>query len=159
MKFKHGYLADYFDGFGYKRLKPVEIDPDVSNEHEFNGISQFKKLFGTEKIKFQTKAMYLSDDEENITEDDIELTWYDARERHPSRTEYRLYYQSSICIDKASEGDLLIICKNKDNTITMFIAKKGSTIENQLAWLLGISLVSTDNSSFKVQTLDRKSVV
>ena len=38
-------------GFGYKTLKPVEIDPEVSHEHEFNGIDQFKGLFGSRQTK------------------------------------------------------------------------------------------------------------
>jgi len=72
----------------------------------------------------------------------VSLTWYDAREKHPTRTEYRLYYPEADCFSKAKPGDLLVVCKNRritDNILTMFIAKAGDTISNQLSWLFGIS--------------------
>lgn len=84
MNFKYGYLTDYFEGLGYKKLKPVEVDPETSNEHEFNGISKFKELFGRDKQKFPTRMIYLSDSEDDIIEDNIEFTWYNAREAHPT---------------------------------------------------------------------------
>ncbi|MCK5097242.1 MAG: hypothetical protein KAR45_04025, partial [Desulfobacteraceae bacterium] len=91
MAVKHGFLADYFEGFGYKILKPVEIDPEVSHEHEFNGINSFKEILGSAKQYLSCRVIYLADEEENIVEDIVTLTWYDARDSHPTRTEYRLY--------------------------------------------------------------------
>ena len=38
--------------------------------------------------------------------DVLYLTWYDARENHPTRSEYRLYYTDSPCIGAASPDDL-----------------------------------------------------
>ena len=152
MSIKYGFLADYFEGFGYKRLKPVEIDPEVSHEHEFNGINQFKKLFGLGKRYLPCRVTYLADDEDEITEDNVRLTWYDARENHPTRSEYRLYYPDSDCFDKAASEDLMIVCKNRDDTVTMFIAKNGDTFENQLSWLFGIKSesVSTTGKTKKI---------
>mgnify|MGYP003591112073 CR=1 FL=1 len=146
MTFKHGVLRDYFDGIGYKRLKPVEVDPTSSNEHEFNGISSFKEMFGNAKQRFQTRMIYLCDMEAETVEDASELTWYDARENHPKRSEYRLYYTNSLCIDQAEPEDLMVLCVNQNKagsaarTLTVFIAKHGDTIERQLAWLFGIQL-------------------
>ena len=142
MAVKHGFLADYFEGFGYKILKPVEIDPHVSHEHEFNGINGFKEILGSEKQKLPCRVIYLTDDEEDIIEDIVNLTWYDARENHPTRTEYRLYYPESDCFLKAKPEDLLFVCKNLNSdepALTMFISKAGETISNQLSWLFGIS--------------------
>jgi hypothetical protein len=145
MSIKYGFLADYFEGFGYKRLKPVEIDPEVSHEHEFNGINQFKKLFGLGKRYLPCRVTYLADDDD-IAEDNVRLTWYDARHQHPTRSEYRLYYQDSDCFNKAAPEDLMIICKNRDDTVTMFIAKNGDTFENQLFWLFGIKSESVSTT-------------
>lgn len=154
MTIKHGALADYFQGIGFKRLKPVEIDPNVSNEHEFNGISKFKELFGLERQNFPVRIIYLCDSEEDILEDSTHFTWYDAREKHASRTEHRLYYKSSTCIEKAAAEDLMVICLNKarsesePKTLTVFVAKHGDTVEHQLAWLFGIQLESvTDRAA------------
>ena len=157
MAVKHGFLADYFEGFGYKILKPVEIDPKVSHEHEFNGINSFKEILGSERQKLSCRVIYLTDDEDEITEDMVTLTWYDARENHPTRTEYRLYYPESDCFSKAKPDDLLVVCKNRritNNVLTMFIAKAGDTISNQLSWLFGISAetLTTTGRAEKIDT-------
>lgn len=139
MTIKHGFLVDYFQCFGYKRIKPVEIDPSVSNEHEFNGINKFKEILGVDKKTFPCRVIFLSDDEEEIIENHVHLTWYDARANHPSRTEYRLYYPEADCYTKANPEDLMILAKSKKDSYTMFIAQNENTIANQLAWLFGIS--------------------
>jgi hypothetical protein len=142
MTVPHGYLKDYFDCFGFKLLKPVEIDPKISNEHEFNGIDKFKFIFGSEKQYLPCRVIYLTDDEDNILDDTVTLTWYNARENHPTRTEYRLYYTNSDCFMRAKPDDLLIICKNRNEKnipLTMFLSRRGDTITNQLLWLFGIS--------------------
>ncbi|HDO06411.1 MAG TPA: restriction endonuclease [Bacteroidetes bacterium] len=161
MSVKHGFLADYFEGFGYKILKPVEIDPKVSHEHEFNGINSFKEILGPERQYLPCRVIYLTDDEDDIVEDRVILTWYDARENHPTRTEYRLYYPESDCFSKAKPDDLLVVCKNiktTDSALTMFIAKAGDTISNQLSWLFGISAetLTTTGRAEKIDT--RKSI-
>lgn len=156
MKFKYGGLKDYFNGIGYKRLKPVEVDPATSHEHEFNGISKFKDLFGTQRQHFPTRMIYLCDSEEDIIESETEFTWYDARENHPTRTEYRLYYQNSLCIERAEPDDLMVLCLNHPQqdrmpSLTVFVAKHGDTIESQLAWLFGINLSGvTENAELRL---------
>ena len=157
MGVKHGFLADYFEGFGYKILKPVEIDPEVSHEHEFNGINSFKEILGSAKRYLPCRVIYLTDDEDDIVEDMITLTWYDARNNHPTRTEYRLYYPESDCFSKAKPEDLLVVCKNMntaDSALTMFISKAGDTISNQLSWLFGISAetITTTGRAEKIGT-------
>ncbi|MBN2718717.1 MAG: restriction endonuclease [Deltaproteobacteria bacterium] len=141
----HGMLSDYFDSFGYKKLSAVEVDPSASNEHEFNGVSALKSIFGNTRVeKIPCRALYLCDDEEQMSEELIQLTWYDARERHPTRSEFRLYYTDSICIAAANPDDLMILCRNhgvqgKAPPITMLIARAGDTITAQLCWLFGIA--------------------
>jgi hypothetical protein len=157
MPMKHGFLADYFEGFGYKILKPVEINPQVSNEHEFNGIDSFKKILGSGKQYLDCRVIYLSDYEDDIVEDAVTLTWYNARENDPDRNEYRLYYPDSDCFLKAKSEDLMVLCKNTNtvySALTMFISKAGDTISNQLLWLFGISAKSmtTSGRTEKVNT-------
>ena len=141
----YGRLVDYFKGFGYKRLKPVEIDPSVSHGHEFNGIAQFKSLFGLERQSFTARVLYLSDTEDDILAENVEFTWYDARENTPGRTEHRLYYRESALIEKAASEDLMVVALNKERKpydLTVMIARKGDTAERQLAWLFGFALDS-----------------
>ena len=145
----HGALSDYFHSFGVKKLSAVEVDPTASNEHEFNGVSGLKKIFGTaRRERIPCRVLYLCDDEERIIEEKVLLTWYDARENHPSRSEYRLYYTDSACVAAACPEDLMILCRNRDTSnetgknvppFTMLIARANDTITTQLQWLFGVS--------------------
>ena len=45
---KHN-LAGYFTGIAAKRLSTVEIDPDRSHQHEFNGAKMLHEILGKEK--------------------------------------------------------------------------------------------------------------
>lgn len=136
-------LSNYFKGIGAKRLSSVEINPKTSNQHEFNGINEFRTIFGDDKKPFNGKFIYLTDDpEETLVEEGI-LTWYDARENHPTRTEYRLYYSSNSVITTATEGDLLVIGQTGDDELAVIIASEGSTSEQQMKWLFGLEEVKT----------------
>lgn len=135
-----GPISKYFSGIAAKRLSEVEIT-DSSNQHEFNGISRLKEIFGNDKIKFSGKFILFHDDQDNATEADGSLTWYDARENHDTRTEYRLYYTANPVIENASVGDLLIIGRTGNDSLAVIIAASGSTSEQQLLWLFGLSEV------------------
>ncbi len=145
-----GRLSEYFKGFGVKRLSQVEIAPDVSNQHEFNGIGDFKKIFGSDKRRFTAKFIFISDQEEQTLQQDGNLTWYDARENHPTRSEYRLYYSGSDVLLAASAGDLVVVAQADDDHLAVIVASSGSTAEKQLLWLFGLSDV---NCRFTVRDL------
>lgn len=132
-------LSKYFQGIGVKRLSDVEIRPQISNQHEFNGITAFKGVLGTSRKTYKGHFIYLSDEEENIIEDYGSLTWYDARENHPIRSEFRLYYTTNPVIGAASVEDLILIGKVDEHNLVIIIAPKDSTSERQLLWLFGLS--------------------
>jgi hypothetical protein len=136
-------LSKYFTGIGAKRLSNVEVNPDVSHQHEFNGIIGFKAIFGTEKIDFKGRFIYLSDHREQILEDSGKLTWYDSRENDPKRTEHRLYYSPNLVIASAEAGDLLIIGKTGIDRLAVIVAPEGSTSEQQLLYLFGLEEVGS----------------
>lgn len=131
-------LSKYFVGAGAKKLSLVEVSAESSNQHEFNGASAFKKIFGTERVGFRTKFIYLTDEEEQIIEDDGQITWYDAREKHLTRSEFRLYYTPNEVVKKAKPFDLLIVGKVSKYEALVIIAQEGSTVEHQLIWLFGL---------------------
>jgi hypothetical protein len=83
-------LSEHFSGIGYKRLSTVEIDAARSNQHELNGISKFKKIFGSQKVSFSARFLFFSDEEDSFLEELGNSTWYDARENHLTRSEFRL---------------------------------------------------------------------
>ena len=63
---KRTHLADYFVGVGAKRLTLVEVDPERSNQHEFQGISDFRRFLGEDPgpTQIPTTYLWLSDEEE-----------------------------------------------------------------------------------------------
>jgi hypothetical protein len=146
-------LSDYFSGIAAKRLSEVETTPSSSNQHEFNGINGFKEILGGEKARFPVKFIFLADNEEQTIINDGFATWYDARENHPTRTEFRLYYSDSEAIAASSANDLVIIGKTPHNSLTIIIAKNRSTSESQVLWLFGLSLVG---DKFQIKDLSRE---
>lgn len=76
---KKGYLSTYFDMVGSKVLTTVETDPARSNQHEFQGVVELRKIFGTpaEKVRFSANFVYLTDDEP-VTDSGF-VTWSDVR--------------------------------------------------------------------------------
>ncbi len=145
-------LSSYFHGISAKRLSEVEINPNSSNQHEFNGINKFKSILGTEKQRFQGTFIYLNDDPNDVAVESANLTWYDARENHAIRTEYRLYYTSNPIINAAKVGDLIIIAKTTDNELAVIVASKDSTSEQQMMWLFGLEQI---DNSFEVKDFKR----
>ncbi len=88
-----------------KTLSAVEAEANRSNQHEFNGVVQLKRLFGERRIQMNasfsvrgSNAVYQSD-----------LTWYDARENHPTRSEFRLYFTTNPVMTNARGGDNIVI--------------------------------------------------
>lgn len=137
-----GSLASHFVSVAAKRLSATESYGHVSNQHEFDGVQSLKALLGTERRRFPATFTYLMDDDDEPLRSDGWLTWYDSREAHPSRSEFRLYYPTTIVSEAFNEGDLAIIARRHDDTLLVAIAEAGSTVESQLLWLFGLADVS-----------------
>ncbi len=135
---KEGYLSEYFEGVAVKRLSAVEASAERSNQHEFNGVSDLKKMLGIEKKKFKAHFFYLTEDEGSFESAEGSLTWYDARESHLRRSEHRLYFPSTDVSLRFKEKDLLLIGKMKDHSLSVIAVEQGSTLENQILWLFGL---------------------
>lgn len=135
---KQGYLSEYFTGVASKVLSAVEADTATSNQHEYNGVAPLKNILGTEKQTFNAQFIYLNDGDDEPVADTGFLTWYDAREAHPTRTEYRMYFPTTAVSVCAAAGDELFIGLRPDNTVLVIIAEGGSTIGSQLRWLFGL---------------------
>ncbi len=128
-------LSKYFSGVAIKRLSQVETNQDVSNQHEINGVSPLKKIFGEDKRIFSTRFIYLADNEKDSIAENGSLTWYDSRENDRIRTEYRLYYTKNSIMEEAAFGDSFVLGLQPDGTVIVVVAKEGSIIEKQLLWL------------------------
>lgn len=131
-------LSEYFACIAYKTISAVEADAKISHQHEFNGISPMKEMLGTSKREFIARTVYLGEDLEEPLIADVGMTWYDARENHATRTEYRLYYKQSDINKYMQEGDLMVVGLRPDGKIYFFIAQRGSTYANQLVLLFDL---------------------
>lgn len=150
---RRGLLSDYFEGVAVKRLSAVEARPDVSNQHEFNGSAALRRLFGdADRKKIPARFIWLGEEQSGIADEGF-LTWYDARRRHPTRTEYRLYYPSNAVSTAMKEGDTIFIALRRDGSAMVVATPAESTIQNQLLWLFGIE--SQPRFEFTVREITR----
>ena len=150
-----GVLSDLFKGIVFKRLSPVEVDAERSNQHEFNGSSPLVELFGRKQPqRLEADFFWMSNTGELHTERGM-LTWYDARARHPTRTEYRLYYHDNSVTRYASAGDTLLIGRKSDESTFLLIAPSTGEAAARIAWLFGIE--SEPGAAFAALDLDAAS--
>ncbi|MBS0505263.1 MAG: restriction endonuclease [Proteobacteria bacterium] len=147
---RHGHLSEYFADFAVKRLSAVEADRHRSNQHEFDGVSGLRAMLGDEdRRNIPAVFIYLNDDDPDPLREEGFLSWYDARRRHPTRTEWRLYFPDTVVSDNAAEGDLLIIARRTDGSLMVIVAEGGSTIASQLLWLFGAGQATLPGFSVK----------
>ena len=148
-----GCLSQNFAGVAAKRLSAVEIDAFLSNQHEFNGSNALRRLLGKARRTIPTRFLYVTDDMVEASEDGV-LTWYDARERNPDRSEFRLYYNAPEVSSRAKIGDSLFVVLRKNGNALVIVAPKGSTIASQVAWLFGVDVVDefTGKSEFSTDS-------
>lgn len=152
---KKGYLSQYFDAIAAKRLQAVEVNPASSRQHEINGVRRVKEVLGTERLnQHPARLLWLGGENEGFSEDSW-VTWYDSRENQAHRAaEFRLFYTSdSAVMNEASEGDLFIIAKRPDDALLIIVTPAGSTMENQLLWLFGVSVQV--GTSFEYRAFDK----
>jgi len=144
-----GNLSNYFTGIATKKLSAVEVNPKTSHQHEFNGVQQLRAMFGDEKKSLPARFIYLGEADDQTLTADGALTWYNARENHPTRTEYRLYFPSTPVMESAAEGDLLVIAMKPDNSILAVVVKQGVTYENQIRYLFGLQAMAAGPFAFQ----------
>jgi hypothetical protein len=153
MQIRRGLLADHFRAVAVKRLSAVEADTSRSNQHEYNGVAELKAVFGLEEPRvFPARFIWLGDEQDAITEDGF-VTWYDARARHPSRSEYRLYFPTTSVSDAASEGDVMFIARLVNDNVLVVVTHSASTSLNQFMWLFGIE--EQPGFDFEIQAIER----
>jgi nucleoside phosphorylase len=143
------YLSQYFSGVALKTLTAVEANTAASNQHEYNGNRDLVRLFGkaTSKHRFPARFVYVSADEKEKITDEAPVTWYDARQNHPSRSEHRLYFPTTRVSRRAAAGDLLVIGMLRDNSVLVVIAKEDSPIATDLRRLFRVPVSEDERFS------------
>lgn len=134
---KPGSLSQYFSGIAFKRLSEVEANPSASNQRELNGVKALQYLFpGSEDRRIDSSVLWFGENE--VISSEAELTWYDARRNHPTRSEFRLYFQPNDAMSKARAGDALLVAKKKLGGALVIVASPETTAYRQIAWLFGL---------------------
>lgn len=132
-------LNHHFTGISVKLLSAVETQRDRSNQHEFNGTNAMKEYLGIGRRIFPAVFLYLGESEEDRLSLEDQVTWYDAREQHPSRSEHRLYFRDNEVMQKAVAGDTLISAVRQDGTMLLLIISEDSPDRGEVLWLFGMS--------------------
>ena len=138
-------LSDYFEAVATKTLSRAEVDPATSNQREFNGVNSLKRILGDdpEKNSFSCTFIYQNDDSEELLVHAGEVTWYDARKNHPTRSEFRLYFKPSPVMKAARESDLFVFAKLADGSLAAIVAAAGSTSAQKLRYIFGVGTDGT----------------
>ncbi len=131
-------LSSIVKGAAVKRLVAVEALPSESNQHEFNGVKALQEIFGAARATFDARFVYLGSDDQDVVSASGFVTWYDARESHPTRSEYRLYFPRTSASERLREGDIAFILRLADGGVLIAFATSGSTSERQLDWLFDL---------------------
>lgn len=133
-----GALAGGFLGVAFKRISTVEAESTRSHQHEFNGAKALIDLLGRETPqRIRADFVWMPDDGAFVRCSGA-MTWYDARARHPTRCEYRLYYGANAITDRAAAGDFLVIALTLDRTALVLMAPGSGLAEARIAYLFGI---------------------
>ena len=115
-----------------KRLAPVEVEPSASHQHELNA-DRLRSELGFPEGTTSGRLSIRYYDSEGADLDDGTFTVYDARERHVSRREYRLYYSSTLMSERARPGDLLLLFRDGPvEVLHCAVARKDSPAEAAL---------------------------
>jgi len=130
-------LSKYFSKVAAKVLSVVEVDTQKSNQHEFNGSAALKAVLGEERVeRIPSRFLWLGLDED-IIDTPSWLTWYDARERHPTRSEWRLYFPSNAVMERATTDSLLLFARRPDGSLWCILTDD-QTVKHQLLWLFDL---------------------
>lgn len=136
-----GCLSKCFDNCIVKVMVNSDLDRGTSKQHEFNGVSKLKSIFGEDKITVNASFYHLYDDKPMVKRTG-NVTWYDARKNNPSKTEYRLYYYEDTEFGLISPGEIIYVLLRKSDTksivVDILIMPFESAISHDAAYLLGI---------------------
>lgn len=147
-----GALAGLFTHVVFKLLTPVEADGGRSNQHEFNASAGLRDAFGpAQPQRLAADFVWMPDDADWCREAGV-LTWYDARARHPVRSEYRLYYRDNDVTRRAGPGDLLLIARRPDGSVLVLLAPSTGPAAARLSWLFGLEILP--GSGFAALSID-----
>jgi hypothetical protein len=150
-------LSSIFTNVAHKTLVAVDLPDLGSNQHELNGVQALQEFFGIQgRTRGTISWHYFADDHEPLQET-TEFTFYDARANHPTRTEWRLYYQGSF-LAHADVGDRLYIVRSQSEQIFGLVFEGGSSWLRAAEVLFGHDVSTRQLHLVPREQLDRQSL-
>jgi hypothetical protein len=153
-------LFDVIEAAVYKQLVRVDLPHQGSNQHEIDGVKPLREFFGiSSKSSGELTWHYFVEDLEPI-EEVGGFTFYDARERNPKRTEWRLYYTGEF-LHRSEEGDVLLLFRTRHphNAVHALVFQKGSSWLRSAEKLFGVSSLNPSNfEAFSKESLTSREV-
>ena len=146
-----------------KRLAAVEIDPSLSNQHEFNA-GRLRQELGLEGSPCRGRIdflFYLAGDLAPVTETE-RYTLYDARLHKPRAAEWRMYYTNFGVSEHARANDLMLLFRPDPSStdLVAVIARRGTAIERALSRDLAgrepedlVDMLFADSQDLNAQTI------
>jgi hypothetical protein len=151
-------LSDVFAAVAHKELVLVDLPHVGSNQHELNGVTALKDLFGTDgKTRGAISWHYFADDQEPQQEAN-DFTFYDARAKSADRTgrsEWRFYYYGDF-LSRADVGDLLVLARSAAGRYYGLIFQKGSSWRRAAQELLDLREFHANFDAIPRRTLDEQ---
>lgn len=139
-----GSLAEYFVGTAYKRLSAVETGKNANHhQHEFNGVSSMKAIFGTERRKFKAAFMWVGRNGNEMDQDYGIMTWYNSRAGKPRSAEYRLYFSTDFIPEHANPGDLMVMGLRPEGIVQVIVCDRLSPLASWLLHIFGFDCDAT----------------
>ncbi len=151
-------LASIFSSVAHKKMAAVDLPQNGSNQHEINGVSALKELFGTSQTtKGKIRWHYFSDDRDPEHYSDS-FTFYDARAKGSVRTgrsEWRFYYSGKF-LERVREGDLLVIVCDRKGAFDALLLEKESGWERAVRQLFQLEATGPSFRTLSHESLVRK---
>ncbi|EML0279969.1 TPA: type II restriction endonuclease [Vibrio parahaemolyticus] len=122
----------HFDVSCLKTLTAVEAERNRSNQHEFQGVSALRSIFGVQRTQMEATFSIRGETESYSAM----LTWYDARENQSHRSaEYRLYFQSTPVMNLARAGDSIVIGRHGNHVYCELIRSSSPDYQGSPTWV------------------------
>jgi len=147
-------LSEVFSTIFYKVIARTELESSNNHQHELNA-GGMKELFNYPKRRLDGSIEWFYLGNDGIESEESEFTYYDARERHPTRSEWRLYYKTHFITLHASEGDLLVITRHHSGRLYGFIFEKSSSWFNSAFELFALEASPLFGRFLKRSNLER----
>jgi hypothetical protein len=151
-------LSAIFSNVAHKQLVAVDLPDLGSNQHELNGVTALKELFGTAgPTRGSISWHYFADDQEPAQEDG-DFTFYDARAKtaeKTGRTEWRFYYYGSF-LAQADVGDWFFLARTRSGRLFALVFQKNSALLRAAQVLFGVQKSTSTFDAVSQEELDNQ---